>query len=78
MGADVSVKGKVATVQGVKSLHGAEVFAHDLRGGAALVLAGLAAEGVTTVFGAEHVNRGYCDFDRKLRSIGANVEFLDD
>lgn len=78
MGADISVKGKTATVRGVKSLHGESVLARDLRGGAALILAGLVAEGETVVYGGEHVNRGYCDFDKKLRSIGANVKFLDD
>ncbi len=77
MGAQVSVKGKTATVRGVKTLHGENVCASDLRGGAALVLAGLAAEGQTVVCGGEHVNRGYLDFDKKLRSLGADVKFLD-
>ena len=77
MGADVSVKGKTATVRGVKALHGARVLASDLRGGAALILAGLSAEGQTVVYGAEHVNRGYFEFDKKLRALGASVEFLD-
>ena len=48
--------------------------AKDLRAGAALVLAGLAAEGITTIEGAEHVDRGYEGFDKKLRMLGANIE----
>ena len=74
MGADISVKGKTATVKGVKRLTGANVVSNDLRGGAALVLAGLNAEGVTEVYGAHHVKRGYLDMDKKLRSLGAEVK----
>ena len=73
MGADVSVKGRTAMVRGVKRLCGADVYAKDLRGGAALVLAGLVAEGVTTVNGVYHMERGYLNMDEKLRSLGANV-----
>ncbi len=76
MGADISVKGRTATVRGVRSLHGANVYANDLRGGAALTLAGLSAEGQTIVYGAKHVNRGYYNIDKKLRSLGANVKLL--
>jgi UDP-N-acetylglucosamine 1-carboxyvinyltransferase len=73
MGADIRVKGRTAIVNGVKKLCGADVDATDLRGGAALVLAGLFAEGQTRVSGAEHVDRGYYEFDKKLRSLGADV-----
>ena len=55
-------------------LSGTRVKAKDLRAGAALVLAGLAAEGITTIEGAEHVDRGYEGFDKKLRMLGANIE----
>ncbi len=73
MGADITVKGKMAIVRGVKTLHGASVKARDLRGGAALVLAGLGARGKTVVSDIMHVERGYYNFDKKLRAIGADV-----
>ncbi len=74
MGARLEVNGNIATVKGVEALQGAKVFAKDLRGGAALVLAGLSATGTTEVHGAEHVERGYYRLEEKLRSIGANIE----
>lgn len=74
MGADVSVCGRVATVRGVKSLHGASVSASDLRGGASLVLAGLGAEGQTTIKNIWHIDRGYADMDGKLRSLGIKIK----
>ena len=73
MGADITVRGKTAIVRGVPSLQGASVTAGDLRGGAALVLAGLAAEGRTEVLDLSHIDRGYGDFEGKLRLLGANV-----
>ena len=73
MGADISIKGKTATVKGVKRLKGANVVATDLRGGASLVLAGLNAEGKTTVENICYIERGYCAFDKKLRSLGADI-----
>ena len=73
MGARVIVDGKNAIVSGVKRLSGAEVYARDLRGGAALVLAGLNAEGRTTIFGVEHVDRGYERIDEVMRSLGADI-----
>ncbi len=73
LGADIIVKGRTAVVHGVERLFGAEVFAQDLRGGAALVLAGLVAEGKTKVFGVNHVERGYFEFEKKLRSLGADI-----
>ena len=73
MGAKIKVKGRKAIVTGVLGLHGAEVFAHDLRCGAALVLAGLNAEGVTVVKDIEHLERGYCDLDKKLAALGGDV-----
>jgi UDP-N-acetylglucosamine 1-carboxyvinyltransferase len=73
MGADIRTEGHHAVVRGVQRLSGAEVRATDLRAGASLVLAGLAAEGETVVGGAAHIDRGYEDYAGKLRSIGADV-----
>jgi UDP-N-acetylglucosamine 1-carboxyvinyltransferase len=73
MGADISTEGNHAVVRGVSRLSGAPVRATDIRAGAALVLAGLVAEGVTEVSGAEHVDRGYEDLAGALRSLGADV-----
>lgn len=74
MGADVRVAGRVAVVSGVDALHGASVKCTDLRGGAALVLAGLQAEGTTRVSLLEHIDRGYEDIARDLRLLGAHIE----
>jgi UDP-N-acetylglucosamine 1-carboxyvinyltransferase len=73
MGADISTEGNHAVVRGVPRLSGAPVRATDIRAGAALVLAGLVADGVTEVSGAEHVDRGYEDLAGALRSLGADV-----
>ncbi|HAM01110.1 MAG TPA: UDP-N-acetylglucosamine 1-carboxyvinyltransferase, partial [Acidimicrobiaceae bacterium] len=73
MGADIRTEGHHAVVRGVHRLQGAPVRAPDIRAGAALVLAGLAAEGETVVADAHHVSRGYEDFDGKLRVLGADV-----
>jgi UDP-N-acetylglucosamine 1-carboxyvinyltransferase len=74
MGADVRHEGRHAVVRGVERLSGAPVRALDVRAGAALVLAGLAAEGETVVFDPHHVDRGYPDLAATLRSLGANVQ----
>jgi UDP-N-acetylglucosamine 1-carboxyvinyltransferase len=73
-GAKIKTEGHHAIVRGVPNLSGAKVRAPDIRAGAALVLAGLVAEGVTDVSGAEHIDRGYEDFDGRLRLLGANIE----
>ena len=73
MGADIRVAGRVAVVSGVRALHGAAVKSTDLRGGAALVLAGLQAEGETRVSQLEHVDRGYEDIARDLAALGARI-----
>jgi UDP-N-acetylglucosamine 1-carboxyvinyltransferase len=78
MGADVRTEGRHAIVRGVERLSGAPVTAADVRAGAALTLAGLAAEGETTVYSCEHVDRGYPDLPGKLRELGADVERIDD
>jgi len=74
MGANIRVKGNHAIVRGVPRLSGAPVVATDLRASAALVLAGLAAEGVTTVHSLQHLDRGYEKLEHKLRSLGAKIE----
>ncbi|MCR4399016.1 MAG: UDP-N-acetylglucosamine 1-carboxyvinyltransferase, partial [Firmicutes bacterium] len=73
MGANIKTEGRTAVIRGVESLFGAVVEAYDLRGGASLTLAGLAAEGTTTIEGIHHIDRGYDGFDEKLRSLGANI-----
>ena len=74
MGANINVIGRTAMIKGERYLHGANVRAKDLRGGAALVLAGLNAEGITKIEDAYHIERGYADFDLKLKSLGANIK----
>jgi UDP-N-acetylglucosamine 1-carboxyvinyltransferase len=73
LGADLRTDGHHAVVRGRAELSGAPVVAHDIRAGAALVVAGLAAQGATTVSGGHHVDRGYPRFDAALRSLGADV-----
>lgn len=73
MGAEVLCDGQYAVVHGVRQLYGATVRATDLRGGAALLLAGLAAEGETFVYGDEYIARGYEDICGLLKSLGADV-----
>ncbi|HWD07657.1 MAG TPA: UDP-N-acetylglucosamine 1-carboxyvinyltransferase [Actinomycetota bacterium] len=74
MGADIRVERHQAVVRGVRRLEGAPVTAHDLRGGVGLIIAALGAEGITEVSDIHHVERGYEDLPRKLRSLGAVVE----
>ena len=75
MGADIRLEGKVALVNGVERLYGAEVHATDLRGGAALTVAALQAEGTTTIRNIHHILRGYEDITRDLRALGADITF---
>jgi UDP-N-acetylglucosamine 1-carboxyvinyltransferase len=74
MGADIRVKGNHAIIRGVPMLSGAPVVATDLRASAALVVAGLAAEGKTTIQGLHHLDRGYEDLELKLRKLGAQLQ----
>jgi len=74
MGADIRLKGNVAIVQGVPKLSGAPVVGSDLRASAALVVAGLAADGVTTIQGLQHLDRGYENIEGKLRGLGARIQ----
>lgn len=77
MGARIKVQSNTAIITGVKQLKGAQIYAPDLRAGAALTIAGLAAEGVTQVDGIVFIQRGYEDFEGKLRSLGATIEKID-
>ncbi|KAF9886573.1 hypothetical protein FE257_011345 [Aspergillus nanangensis] len=73
MGADIDVQGQVAVVRGVSHLSGSIVDARDLRAGASLVLAAVGAHGVTCVQSVEHIDRGYDDFENKLRGLGVSI-----
>ena len=77
MGSNIKVEGNVAVIDGVKRLTGAQVNAPDLRAGAALVLAGLAAEGITEVDEIGYIQRGYECFEEKLKALGAVIEKVD-
>ena len=77
MGTNIKVEGNTAMVIGVEKLRGAALKAPDLRAGAALVLAGLAAEGLTTVGDIKYIKRGYEDFEGKLVSLGADIKEVD-
>lgn len=74
LGADITVDGRCALIRGVERLQGAALSATDLRGGAAMILAGLAAEGETLICDDGHITRGYEHFDEVLRSLGADIE----
>ena len=74
MGANIKVEGNTAIIDGVSKLSGARVSAPDLRAGAALVIAGLAAEGITIVDDIVYIQRGYENFEQKLRGLGAEIE----
>jgi UDP-N-acetylglucosamine 1-carboxyvinyltransferase len=74
MGADITIEGQHAVIRGVEALSGCPVLAPDIRSGAALVLAGLRAEGVTEVGDAVHIDRGYEDLVGRLASLGSAIE----
>lgn len=74
MGANIKIEGNSATIEGVEGFSGARVSAPDLRAGAALVIAGLAADGITIVDDIVYIQRGYECFEEKLRSLGAEIE----
>ena len=77
MGASIKVEGNTAIIDGVDKYTGAGITAPDLRAGAALVLAGLAAEGFTTIDEIRYIERGYEDFPQKLNNLGAQIEIVD-
>ena len=73
MGADIKVIGKAAIITGVKKIYGAKVSATDLRGGAAMAVAGLGAEGITEITDVEHIDRGYENIEKVLTSMGGKI-----
>ncbi|MBQ8935071.1 MAG: UDP-N-acetylglucosamine 1-carboxyvinyltransferase, partial [Oscillospiraceae bacterium] len=73
MGADIRVEGRVAVVCGTEKLHGANLEAADLRGGAALVVAALGAEGESRISGLHHIDRGYADLTERLAAMGGAI-----
>ncbi len=74
MGADITVRDRVAVIKGAGCLSGAEVTARDLRGGAALVIAGLVARGTTVIDDIRHIDRGYEAMEKTMSNIGAKIE----
>lgn len=74
MGANISAHGKTAVFEGVENLTGAPVYATDLRAGAALIVAGVSAEGTTEIYNLSHIDRGYERIEDKFRNLGANIE----
>ncbi len=77
LGAKIKIEGRMALIEGVESLHGANVKATDLRAGAALVIAGLMAEGETQISNPEYIYRGYQNIEQKLRSLGADIKSIE-
>ena len=78
MGAQITAQGKSAIFEGVESLSGATVYSTDLRAGAALIIAGIVANGITEVYNLEHIDRGYENIEEKFRNIGANIKRVKD
>lgn len=74
MGAKITAQGKSAFFEGVKKLSGAPVYSSDLRAGAALVIAGTVADGITEIYNLEHIDRGYENIEEKFRKLGAKIE----
>ena len=74
MGAQITAQGKSAIFEGVEKLTGASVYSTDLRAGAALIVAGVAAEGTTEVYNSEHIDRGYENIEEKFRNLGADIQ----
>ena len=78
MGADITVEGNMIIVNGPNKLHGTEVVASDLRAGACLVIAGLLAEGTTTIYNVDYILRGYDHIIEKLTALGASIEMIEE
>ena len=78
MGAHITAQGKSAFFEGVDHLVGAPVYVTDLRAGAALIIAGVAASGTTEVYNLEHIDRGYEDIEEKFRGLGANIKRVEE
>ena len=77
MGAKIKVEGNTAYIEGVDKITGAQMSAPDLRAGAALVIAALSADGISEIEDIEYIQRGYEDFEGKLRGLGAMIERVD-
>lgn len=78
MGADITIKDRMAIIKGVDTLYGANVESHDLRSGAALILAGLQAKGITRITDANYINRGYYKLEETLAGLGARIEYTEE
>ncbi len=78
MGAKITAQGKTAFFEGVKKLTGSPVYSSDLRAGAALVIAGISADGITEVYNLEHIDRGYENIEEKFRKLGANIKRINE
>ena len=74
MGANITAQGKSAFFEGVEQLYGSPVYSSDLRAGAALIIAGIIAEGKTEIYNLEHIDRGYENIEEKFRNLGAKIE----
>ena len=78
MGAKITAQGKTAIFEGVDELFGAPVYSTDLRAGAALIVAGISANGITEIYNLEHIDRGYENIEEKFRKIGANIQRINE
>ena len=78
MGAKITAQGKTAVFEGVESLYGAPVYSTDLRAGAALLIAGCAAQGTTEIYNIEHIDRGYEKIEEKFRQLGSNIQRVEE
>lgn len=78
MGADITVKDRMAVIRGVEKLNGTTVYTHDLRGGAALIIAGLSAKGITVIKDSGLIDRGYFEFEKQLKKLGSEIIVLEE
>ena len=78
MGANITAQGKSAFFEGVEKLYGSPVYSSDLRAGAALIIAGIIAEGTTEIYNLEHIDRGYENIEEKFRNLGAKIERINE
>ena len=74
MGANITAQGKSAFFEGVEELYGSPVYSSDLRAGAALIIAGIIANGTTEIYNLEHIDRGYENIEEKFRNLGAIIK----
>ena len=78
MGANITAQGKSAFFEGVEKLYGAPVYSTDLRAGAALIIAGIIADGKTEIYNLEHIDRGYENIEEKFRKLGAIIDRVEE